>query len=151
MDLSRSSSPSPVNTPMQAVLDRVTSPQQKPSIFADQPIPKDLILPKPYSVPLPLPRTSPVTPVLDETPVEPVLLPMDSENDLPLNSIPVAELLNAHLPEDASLMPIIISGPGLKESGMAMKLLVSTLKPPRHRYRQSRNQQCHAAHAKARK
>ncbi len=130
MDLGRSSSPLPVNTPMQAVLDRVTLPQQKSSIFADQPIPKDLTLLKPYSVPLPLPRTSPVTPVLDEMPVEPVPLPMDSENDLPLNSIPMAELLNAHLPEDTSLMPIIISGPGLKESGTAMKLLVSAPKLP---------------------
>ncbi len=134
MDLGHSSSPLPVNTPMQAVLDRVTSPQQKPSIFADQPIPKDLTLPKPYSVSLPLPRMSPVTPVLDEMPVEPVPSPMDSENDLPLNSIPMAELLNAHLPEDASLMPIIISGPGLKEPGMAVKLLVSTPKPLQRRY-----------------
>ncbi len=55
---------------------------------------------------------------------------MDSENSLPLNSIPVAELLNAHLPEDASLMPIILSGPGLNESGTTMKLLVSAPKPP---------------------
>ena len=47
-------------------------------------------------------------------------------------------------------MPIIISGPGLKESGMAMKLLVSAPKPPRHCYRQLRNQRRCAAHAKAR-
>ncbi len=46
-------------------------------------------------------------------------------------------------------MPIIISGPGLKESGTAMKLLVSAPKPPRHRYGRSRNQRRHAAHAKA--
>ncbi len=140
MDLGRPSSSSPVNTPIQAALDQVTSPQQKPSIFAEQSIPKDLTLLKPYSVPLPLPRTSPVMPVLDETPVEPAPLPMDSENDLPLNSIRMAELLNAHLPKDVSLMPIIISGPGLKESGTAMKLLVSALKLLRCHYRQSQNQ-----------
>ncbi len=140
IDLGHSSSPSPVNTPIQAALDWVTSLQQKPSVFAEQPIPKDLTLPKPYSVPLPLPRTLPVTPVLDKTPVEPAPLPMDLENDLPLNSIPMAKLLNAHLPEDASLMPIIISGPGLKESGMAMKLFVSTPKPPRRRYGWLQNQ-----------
>ena len=140
MDLSHLPLSSPVNTPIQAALDRVTSPQLRPSVFTDQPIPKELTLPKPYSVPLPLPWTSPVTPVLDEAPVESMPSPMDSENDLPLNSIPMAELLNTYLPEDASLMPIIISGPGLKESGMVMKLLVSTPKPPRHRYRQSRNQ-----------
>ncbi len=140
MDLGHVSSPSPVSTPIQAALDRVTSPQHKPFTFADQPIPKELTLPKPYSVPLPLPQTSPVMPVLDEMPMESAPSPMDSENDLPLNSIPVAEILNTHLPEDASLMPIIISGPGLKESGTAMKLLVSAPKPPRHRYGQSRNQ-----------
>ena len=94
MDLSHLPLPSPVNTPIQAALDRVTSPQPRPSVFTDQPIPKELTLPKPYSVPLSLPRTSPVTPVLDEAPVESTPSPMDSENDLPLNSIPVAELLN---------------------------------------------------------
>ncbi len=76
---------------------------------------------------------------------------MDSENDLPLNSIPVAKILNTHLSEDASLMPIIISGPGLKESGMVMKLLVSAPKLPRRRYGWSRNQRRRAAHTKARK
>ncbi len=88
-------------------------------------------------------------PVLDETPVELAPSPMDLENDLQLNSIPVAELLNAHLPEDASLMPIIISGPGLKESGTAMKLLVSAPKLPRRRNGRSQNQRRCAAHAKA--
>ncbi len=145
-----SSSPTPVSTPIQAALDRVTSPQQKLSIFADQLILEDLALPKPYSVPLLLPRTSPVTPILDETSVSTAPSPMDSENDLPLNSIPVAELMSAHLPEDTSLMLIIISGPGLKESGTAMKLFVSAPKPPRCHYGQSRNQRCRAAHAKAR-
>ena len=122
--------PSPVNTPVQAALDQVTSPWPRLSVFADQPIPKELTLPKPYSVPLPLPQTSPVTPVLDEVPTESTPSPMDSENDLALNSIPVAELLNTCLPEDASLMPIIISGPGLKKSGTAMKLIVSAPKMP---------------------
>ena len=46
-------------------------------------------------------------------------------------------------------MPIIISRPSLKESGMAVKLLVSAPKPPRCHYRWSQNQQRHAAHAKA--
>ncbi len=150
MDFGHLSSPSPVNTPIQAALDWVTSPQPRPSVFVDQPIPKELTLPKPYSIPLPLPRTSPVTPVLDEVPAESMPLPMDLENDLPLNSIPVAELLNTYLPEDASLMPIIISGPGLKESGTAVKLLVSTQKPPRRHYGWSRNQRHCTAHAKAR-
>ncbi len=136
--------------PIQAALDQVTSPQQGPFTFADQPIPKELTLPKPYSVPLPLPRTSPVTPVLDKTPMEPVPSPMDSENDLPLNSIPVAEILNTHLPEDASLMHIIISGPSLKESGTAMKLLVSAPKLPRRCHGRSQNQQRCTAHTKAR-
>ena len=130
MDLGHLPSSSPVSTLIQAALDWVTSPQPRPSVFADQPIPKELTLPKPYSVPLPLPRTSPVTPILNEAPVESTPSPMDSENDLPLNSIPMAELLNTYLPEDASLMPIIISGPGLKESGMAVKLFVSAPKPP---------------------
>ena len=130
MELGHLPSPLPVNTPVQAALDQVTSPRLRPSVFADQPIPKELTLPKPYSVPLPLPRTSPVMPVLDEVPTESMPLPMDSENDLPLNSIPVAELLNTCLPEDASLMPIIISGPGLKKSGTAMKLIVSAPKMP---------------------
>ena len=47
-------------------------------------------------------------------------------------------------------MPIIISGPSLKKSGTAMKLIVSTPKPLRRRYGRSQNQRCHAAHAKAR-
>ena len=81
---------------------------------------------------------SPVTPVLDEPLTEPVSSPVDSENNLPLNSIPVAELLNAHLPKDATLMPVFISGPGFQ--GAATKLLVSTLKQPRRRYGRSRNQ-----------
>ncbi len=140
MDLGHLPSPLPVNTPIQAALDQVTSPQPRLSVFADQPIPKELTLPKLYSVPLPLPRTSPVTPILDEAPAESTPSPMDSEGNLPLNSIPVAELLNTYLPEDASLMPIIISGPSLKESGTAMKLLVSAPKLPRHRYGQSQNQ-----------
>ncbi len=87
-------------------------------------------------------------PVLDEPLTEPVSLPADSENDLPLNSIPVAELLNAHLPKDASLMPVFISRPGFQ--GMATKLLVSMPKQPRRRYGCSRNQRHRAAHAKAR-
>ncbi len=124
-------------TPVQAALDRVTSPRWKQP-FVEQSIPEDLSLPKPYSVPLP--RTSPVTPVLDEPSAEPVPSPADSENDLPLNSIPVAELLNAHLSEDASLMPIILSRPGLQASGTAMKLLVSAPKKPRRHYGRSRNQ-----------
>ncbi len=140
--------PSPVDTPIQAALDRVTSSQSKLSIFADQPIPKELTLPTPYS--MPLPRTSPVTPIFDEAPADSPPSPMDSENDLPLNSIPVAELRNAYLSEDASLMPVIISGPGLQKSGTAVKLLVSTPKPPRRRYGWSRNQRRRAAHAKAR-
>ncbi len=90
-------------------------------------------------------------PVLDEAPVVPAPSPMDSENSLPLNSIPVAELLNAHLPKDASLMPIILSRPGLNKSGMVMKLLMSAPKPPRRHYGWSRNQRCCAAHTKARK
>ncbi len=130
MELAHLPSSSLVNTPIQAALDQVTSPQPRPFVFADQPIPKELTLPKPYSVPLPLPQTSPVMPVLDEVPTESTLLPMDSENNLPLNSIPVAELLNACLPEDASLMPIIISGPGLEKLGTAMKLIVSSPKLP---------------------
>ncbi len=149
MDLGHLPSSSPVSTPIQAALDRVTSPQPRPSVFADQPIPKELTLPKLYSEPLPLPRTSPVMPVLDEAPVESTPSPMDSENDLPLNSIPMAKLLNTYLPEDASLMPIIISGPSLKEPGTVVKLLVSAPKPPQRRYGQSRNQRCRAAHAKA--
>ncbi len=88
-------------------------------------------------------------PVLDEAPVESTPSPMDSENDLPLNSIPMAKLLNTYLPEDVSLMPIIISGPGLKELGAAVKLLVSAPKPPRRRYGRSQNQRRHAAHTKA--
>ncbi len=137
IELGHLPSPSPVNTPVQAALDQVTSPRLRPSVFTDQPIPKELTLPKPYSVPLPLPQTSPVTPILDEVPTESTPSPMDSENDLPLNSIPMAKLLNTCLPEDASLMPIIISGPGLKKSGTAMKLIVSAPKPPRCRYGRS--------------
>ncbi len=130
--------PSPVDTPIQAALNQVTSSQSKLSIFADQPIPKELTLPTLYS--MPLPRTSPVTPIFDEVPVGSPPSPMDSENDLPLNSIPVAELRDAFLSEDTSLMPVIISRPGLQKSGTAVKLLVSTPKPPRRRYGWSRNQ-----------
>ena len=90
----------------------------------------ELTLPKPYSLPL----TSPVTPVFDEAPVGSPLSPMDSENDLPLNSIPVAELRNAFSPEDVSLMTVIFSGPSPRKPGTAVKLLVSTLKPPWRRY-----------------
>ena len=130
--------PSPVDTPIQAALNQVTSSQSKLSIFADQPIPEELTLPKPYSTPLP--QTLPVTPVFDKVPAYSPPSPMDSENDLPLNSIPVAKLRNAYLSEDASLMPVIISRPSLQKSGTAVKLLVSTPKPPRRRYGWSRNQ-----------
>ncbi len=151
IDYGRLSSPSlvplPVDTPIQAALNQVTLSQSKLSIFADQPIPKELTLPTPYSTPLPW--TSPVTPIFDEAPADSPPSPMDSENDLPLNSIPVAELRNTFLLEDASLMPVIISGPGLQKSGTAVKLLVSTPKPPRCRYGWSRNQRHRAAHAKA--
>ncbi len=148
MDYGHLSSPLPVDTPIQAALNQVTSSQSRLSIFTDQPIPKELTLPKPYS--MPLPWTSPVTPVFDEVPANSLPSPMDLENDLPLNSVPVAELQNAYLLEDASLMPIIISGPGLQKSGTAVKLLVSAPKPPRCRYGRSRNQRRRAAHAKAR-
>ncbi len=130
--------PLPVDTPIQAALNQVTSSQSKLSIPVDQPIPKELTLPAPYSTPLP--RTSPITPVFDEVSADSPPSPMDSENDLPLNSIPVAKLRNAFLTEDTSLMPVIISGPGLQKSGTAVKLLVSTPKPPRRRYGWSRNQ-----------
>ncbi len=123
-----SPAPSSVDTPIQAVVNQVTSSQSRLSIFADQPIPKELTLPKPHS--MPLPWTLPVTPIFDEAPADSPPLPMDSENDLPLNSIPVDELRNAYLPEDASLMPIVLSRPGLQKSGTAVKLLVSTPKPP---------------------
>ncbi len=128
--------PSPVDTPdtpIQAALNQVTSPQSKLSTFAaDQPDPTELALPKPYSTPLP--RTLPVTPVFNEAPVGSPPSPMDLENDLPLNSIPVAEIRNTFLPEDVSLMPVILSGPGLQRSGTAVKLLVSAPKLPQHRY-----------------
>ncbi len=139
---------SPVDTSIQAALDQVTSAQAKLSTPFDQPIPKELTLPAPYSTPLP--RTSPIMPVLDEVSAGSPPSPMDSENDLPLNSIPMAELRNAFLMENASLMPILISGPGLQKPGTAVKLLVSTPKPPRCRYGWSRNQRRCAAHAKAR-
>ena len=155
MDYGRLSPPSPApssvdtqDTRIQAALDQVTSAQARLSTFADQPRPTELTLPKPYSTTLPL--TSPVTLVFDEAPVGSPLLPMDSENDLFLNSIPVAELRNAFSPKDASLMTIIFSGPGPQRPGTAVKLLVSTPKPPRHCYGRSQNQRHHAAHAKAR-
>ncbi len=141
-----SCSPPLLATPIQTALDQVTSPQQERSLCSSPPIPENLSLPKPYSVPLP--RTSPLTPVLDEPLTELVSSPMDSENNLPLNSIPVAELLNAHLAKDATLMPVFISGPGFQ--GAATKLLVSMPKQPRRRYGRSRNQRRHEAHAKAR-
>ncbi len=125
---SSSPAPSPVDTPIQAALNQVTSSQSRLSTFADQPKPMELTLPKPYSTSLP--QTLPVTPVFDEAPVDSPPLPMDSENDLPLNSIPVAELRNAFLPEDTSQMPVILSRPGLQKPGTAVKLLVSTPKPP---------------------
>ncbi len=136
MDYGRLSSPSlapsPVDTPIQAALNQVTSSQSKLSTFADQSDSMELALPKPYS--MPLPRTSLITPVFDEAPVGSPPSPMDSENDLPLNSIPVAKIWNAFLSKDASLMPVILSGPGLQKSGTAVKLLVSAPKPPRRRY-----------------
>ncbi len=113
---SPSPAPSPVDTPIQAALNQVTSSQPRLSTFADQPNPTELTLPKPYSTPLP--RTSPVTPVVDKVPVDSLPSPMDSENDLPLNSIPVAELRNAFLPEDASLMPVILTDPAPRNQGL---------------------------------
>ena len=125
---SPSPAPSPVDTPIQAALNQVTSSQSKLSTFADHLKPTELTLPKPYSTPLP--RTSLVTPVFDEAPVDSPPSPMDSENDLPLNSIPVAELRNAFSSEDASQMPVIISRPSLQRPGTAVKLLVSAPRPP---------------------
>ena len=153
IDYGHLSSPLPapsssMDTPIQAALDQVTSSHSKLSTPFDQPIPKELTLPAPYSTPLP--RTSPITPILDEVSADSPPSPMDLENDLPLNSIPVAELRNAFLTEDASLMPVIISGPGLQKPGTAVKLLVSAPKPPRRCYGWSRNQRRHAVHARAR-
>ncbi len=132
------SSPATVDsqdTKIQTALDQVTSAPARLSAQADQPIPTELSLPKPYS----LPRTSPVTPMLNEAPVGSPPLPMDSENDLPLNSIPVAELKNTFA-QNASPMTIIFSGPGPRRPGTAVKLLVSTPKQPRRRYGCLRNQ-----------
>ncbi len=140
MDVDIPSSPSLERTPIQAALDKVSLPKRKTSFPLEQPIPDNLALPKPYSMPVPLPRMSPVTPVADAVPVVPVPSPVDSEGSLQLNSIPVAELMNAHLPEDASLMPIILSGPGLHGPGAVMKLLVSAPKTLRHQYGWSQNQ-----------
>ncbi len=132
MESGRLSSPSPAvdsqDTKLQAVLDQVTLAPVRLTVFADQAQPTELSLPKPYS--LPLPWISPTTPVLDkldEAPVGSPPLPMDSENDLPLNSIPVAEIL----PEGASLTSVIFSGRGPRRSGTAVKLLVSAPKQPR--------------------
>ncbi len=135
------------DTKLQTALDQVTPAQVRLTTFtdADQPRSTDLSLPKPYS----LPQTLPVTPVLDKAPVGSPPSPMDSENDLPLNSIPVAELRDAFAPEDLSKMMVIISGPGLRRPGSAVKLLVHTPKQPRRRYSRSRNQRRHTAHAKA--
>ncbi len=130
------------DTRIQAALDQVTPAPARLTVFTDPSRPTELSLPKPYS----LPRTSPVTPVLDEVPVGSPPSPMDSENDLPLNSIPVAEVL----PEGASLTTVIFSGRGPRRPGTAVKLLVSTPKQPRRHYRRSRNQRRRAAHAKAR-
>ena len=71
-----------------------------------------------------------MTPVLDEAPIGSLPSPMDSENDLPLNSIPVAEIQNTYLLEGASLTSVIFSGCGPRRPGTAVKLLVSTLKQP---------------------
>ena len=87
-----------------------------------------------------------MTPVLDEAPIGSPPSPMDLENDLPLNSIPVAEIL----PEGASLMSVTFSGHGPHRPGTAVKLLVNTPKQPRRRYRRSRNQRRRTAHTKAR-
>ena len=130
--------PPPADTHIQAALSQVTSPQSGLFNPANQP---ELALPKPYS--MPLPRTSPITPVLDEAPVGSPPSPMDSENDLPLNSIPVAEIRNAYASISsggAPRMPVIVSGPGPQRPGTAVKLLVSAPKSPRHHYGQSRNQ-----------
>ncbi len=135
MESGRLSSPSPVvdsqDTKIQAALDQVTPAPARLTVF-DQTRLTELSLPKPYS----LPRTSPTTPVLDEAPVGSPPSPMDSENDLPLNSIPVAEIL----PEGASLTSVIFSGCGPHRPGTAVKLLVNTPKQPRRRYGHSRNQ-----------
>ncbi len=146
-----SSSPAPSSvdsqdTRIRAALDQVTPAPAKLTTFADNPRSTELTLPKPYSLPL----TSPVTPVVDEVPVGSPPSPMDSENDLPLNLIPVAELRNTFAPKDASLMTVVFSGPGPQKPGTAVKLLVSTPKPPRRRYGRSWNQRRRAAHAKAR-
>ena len=133
------------DTKIQAALDQVTPAPVRLSTFADQPKSMELSLPKPYS----LPRTSPTTPMLDEVPVGSPPSPMDSENDLPLNSIPVAELRNAFAPKDALLTTVIFSGPGPRRPGTAVKLLVSTPKQPRRCYGRSRNQCRRAVHAKA--
>ena len=118
------------DTPIQAALNQVTSSQSRLSTFAaGEPESTELALPKPYSMP-PLPITSPVTPVFDEAPVGSPPSPMDSENNLPLNSIPVAEIQNAFLPEGASLTSVIFSGHGPRRPGTAVKLLVSTPKSP---------------------
>ncbi len=138
------SSPAPTtvdsqDTKIQAALDQVTPAPARLSTFADhtdQSQSKELSLPKPYS----LPRTSPDTPVLNEAPVGSPPSPMDSENNLPLNLIPVAEIQNAFLPEGASLTSVIFSGQGPQRPGTAVKLLVSTPKQPRRRYGCSRNQ-----------
>ncbi len=111
------------DTKLRAALDQVTPAPARLTVFADQPRPSELSLPKPYS----LPRTSPMTPVLDEAPVGSMPSPVDSENDLPLNSVPVAEIL----PEGASLTTVIFSGHGPQRPGSAVKLLVSTPKQPR--------------------
>ncbi len=148
MDCGRLSSPSPApvdsqDTKLQAALDLVTSAQARLTHFANSAdCSTDLSLPKPYS----LPRTSPMMPLLDEAPVGSSPSPMDSENDLPLNSISMADLA----PIDESKMTIIFRGSGPRKPGSAVKLLVSTPKQPRQRYGCSRNQRRRAAHAKAR-
>ncbi len=131
------------DTKLQAVLDQVTPAPAQLTVFADQAQPMELSLPKLYS--LPLSRTSPTTPVLDEAPVGSPPSPMDSENDLPLNSIPVAEIL----PKGVSLTSVIFSRCGPRRPGTAVKLLVRTPKHTRRRYGRSRNQCRCATHAKA--
>ncbi len=147
MDCGHLSSPSPApvdsqDTKLQAALDLVTPAQARLTNFANNADHStDLSLPKPYS----LPRTSPVTPVLDEVPVGSPPSPMDSENDLPLNSISMADLA----PINESKMTIIFCGSGPRRPGTAVKMLVSTPRQPRRRYGHSRNQRRRAAHAKA--
>ncbi len=128
------------DTKIRAALDQVTPAPARLTVFADH-ADQSLTLPKPYS----LPRTLPVMPVLNKVPVGSPPSPMDSENDLPLNSIPVAEIL----PEGASLQSVIFSGCGPRRPGTTVKLLVSAPKQPRQCYGHSQNQRRRAAHVRA--